>query len=173
MNKFVLNDIREFCLCSLHDTAFFTNYTTEYIPTYYRVFLWKILKCNNILNLTDVNVDAYMEELQKKISLKKLQEIIKIVLPIYQQLKEYTLIHFQPTSLYLTLTENGELKEEIANAFKKAGLHSWGCYLSPVTEKIWVAGDFTVSEFYDRISIDIPKEWYDFHQRPTPQIRDE
>lgn len=78
MDKFVLEDVREFCLCNLNDPPPFKKYTTtdcSYIPISHRVFIWKILKCNKILNLLDCNLD--IEELKNKISVEKLFGILQ------------------------------------------------------------------------------------------------
>jgi len=173
MDKFVLDDIREFCLCNLSHRPNYKNYLTNYIPISHRVFIWKILKCNKILNLLDCNLD--IEELKNKISLERLLEIWNLTLPIYEKLKEYSALHFKPSSLYSAVTINGRIKDAVYEALRKTGVHSWTAFISPVTEKFWVAGDFTFSVFYDRISSDmnLPREWWDFHQEMAPEIHDE
>ncbi len=178
MNKFVLNDIREFCLCHLERPTI--GEKCEYIPIYYRVFVWKVLKCNSLLHLVDLEFDKYMEELQtRKISAERFYEIWHLTKPIYNKLIEYSSVNFVPSLLYSTLTSNGEVKEEIKKILLKAGAHSWVCYITPITEKFWVEGDMTFDEFYHNCSllftseINVPKEWWDFHQKKRPEIRDE
>ena len=182
MDKFVLEDVREFCLCNLdriNDIPLFKKCTTtdcSYIPTYYRVFVWKILKCNEILNLLVHDHDNInSNELKNKMSVERLLEIWNLTLPIYEKLKEYSSLNFKPSSLYSAVTINGRVKDAVYEALRKTGAHSWTSCISPVTEKFWVAGDFTFSVFYDRISSDtnFPREWWDFHQEMAPEIRDE
>lgn len=73
------------------------------------------------------------------------------------------------------MTINGRIKDPVYEALRKTGAHSWTACINPVTEKFWVAGDFTFSVFYDRISSDmnLPREWWDFHQERAPEIHDE
>ena len=178
MNKFVLNDIREFCLCNLERPTI--GEKCEYIPIYYRVFVWKVLKCNEMLHLVDLDSDKYMEELQtREISVERFYEIWHLSKSIYNKLREYSSINFTPSLLYSTLTSDGDVKEEVKKVLLKAGAHSWVSYITPVREKFWVAGDLTFDEFYHRISVlftselNVPKEWLDFHQEKRPEMRDE
>lgn len=185
MNKMVLNnlnDIREFCLCQLNDDL---NYSVKnsffndtYVSIHPRMFIWKILLSNKILNLINVDADKYINLLQKStpynISFEQRNEIWNFMLPIYKKLKEYSSLNFKATDVYLTMSNNGNIKEEIYNILRKSGAHSWVSYITPVTEKFWVEGDFTFLEFVERIDeMNIPKEWWDFHQKKAPQICDE
>ena len=173
MNKFVLHDIREFCLCHLERPTIAEK--CEYIPIYYRVFVWKILKCNSLLHLVDLDSDQYMEELQTKtISVERFYEIWHLSKSTCDKLKEYSSANFKPSLLYSTLTSQGDVKEEVKEILLKAGAHSWVSCITPVREKFWVAGDLTFDEFCIRISeLNVPKEWWDFHREKVPEIRDE
>ena len=133
---------------------------------------------NNILNLIDVDSSQYVNELQKStatsISVERRIDIWNFMLPIYEKLKEYSSLNFKQTDLYLTMTNNGFVKEEISNMIKKSGAHSWMAYLTPITEKFWIEGDFTFNEFLKRIhDTNIPNEWWDFHEKKRPKLCDE
>ena len=185
MNKLVLNDlndIREFCLCHLNGdlnnsvkNSFFND---TYVSIHPRMFIWKILMCNEILNLINFDANKYIDVLQKStpynMSHEQRNEIWNFMLPIYIKLKEYSSSNFKPTDIYLTMSNDGHIKEKIVNILRKSGAHSWVAYITPITEKFWVECDFTFSEFAERISeTNIPKEWWDFHQKKAPQICDE
>ena len=178
MDKFELTDIKEFCLCYLNYDMKETFLNKQYVTISSRVFVWKILMCNKALNLIDIDSDNYIEELEKStpysMKLDRRIEIWNFILPIYKKLKEYILLNFKATDLYLRLSNNGYIKEEIYDILKNSGAHSWTAYISPVTDKFWIEADFTFDEFINRINDKgIPNEWWDFHQCRKPQICDE
>lgn len=90
MNKpFTKNDIREFCLCHLDD---FVHIKSQFLNNMYvsinsRVFVWKVLTSNKILNLVNTNYDEYIDKLQKStatsMTIEIRNEIWNSVLLIY------------------------------------------------------------------------------------------
>ena len=178
MDKFILTDLREFCLCNLDYDMKYIFLNDEYVSKSARVFVWKILMYNKALNLVNIDCNGYIDELEKStpynISLDSRIKIWTTIQPIYKKLKEYSLLHFKPTDLYITMSNNGYIKEEIKEILKKSGAHSWTGYILPITEKFWIGSDCTFTEFCDRIyDCNIPKEWWDFHQNKKPKICDE
>lgn len=173
MNCFVLNDIREFCLEGLDLPE---KLYSDYVPITFRLVIWKVLKCNQILNLVEVDSEKcndYMEKIKLPIlSLEIREEIWNFMLPIYKKLKEYSSTHFKPSEVYLNMTDNGYIKEEIVQVLKSSGAHSWIAYINPTKEKFWVQGDFPFSTFLEKIH-NIPEEWWDFHQSKPPLFMDE
>lgn len=178
MTEFILNDIRKFCLCNLDSNIKCIFLNDKYVTKSSRVFVWKILMCNKALNLVDVDYDEYIEELEKStaysIPLDSRIKIWNLVEPIYKKIKEYSSLNYKPTDLYLRMSDNGFIKEEIKDILRKSGAHSYTAYILPITEKFWIEADCTFTEFCGRIhDCNIPKEWWDFHQNKKPVICDE
>lgn len=190
MNNFVLenlDDIRTFCLENISDFSRFSSELRgydKYVPIAFRSFVWKVLKSNQILGLVTVDnekLNRYMEEIKymneiksSKISKESREEIWNFMTPIYKKLKEYSSISFKPTDLYLVMTNKGEIRDEVSKALRNSGVHSWASHIPPTKEKIWVEGDFPFSTFLERISsLNVPEEWWDFHQAPVPVISEE
>ena len=166
MNKFVLNnldDIKKFCLCELNSGIKHAFLNDTFVPIDSRIYVWKVLMCNKSLNLINVDSDEYINELENStptnISRERRHEIWDFMLPVYEKLKEYSLINFKPSDMYLTMSNNGFIKEEIHDLLKKSGAHTWTAYITPITDKFLVEGDFTFSEFVKRITdISVPEE---------------
>lgn len=181
MTNFKLNgldDIKKFCLCDLNNDVRHIFLNGIYVPIDSRVYVWKVLMCNKILNLINVDSDEYINELQNStptnILRERRDEIWNFMLPIYEKIKEYSLLNFKPSDVYLNMSNNGFIKEEINDILRNSGVHTWTAYITPVTNKFWVEGDFTFSEFIERVAkIGISEEWWDFHQKGKPVICDE
>jgi uncharacterized protein (UPF0147 family) len=169
MDKFEL-DIKKFCLCHLDYYVKDEFLNDKYVPIRSRTFVWKVLMCNKILKFVNTDdCNKYIEELEKSspvnMSIESRHEIWNVIQPIYKKLKAYSSLNFKPTDLYISMSNNGYVKEEISNMLNKSGAHSWTSYISPITEKFWIACDFPFSEFIERIKeYGIPEIWWDFHQ---------
>jgi hypothetical protein len=168
MDKFELNDIRSFCLCEIRDNFYYRTILKGegYIPKYVRVYLWKILKASEILKLCpNENVREWMDELYvsspTSLTLEKRQSLAELILPLHKSLKKYTQKHYNNSKVYDNLTTNGMLKDEISQALRQAGAHSWLSYISPVTEKIWVQSELSFDDFLERLPNELkdPNIW--------------
>lgn len=184
MDKFELGDLRSFCLCELQDKFYYLSCSVlkneNYMPKSVRVNLWKLLKHSITLNSKFDNnevrqqIDDLYKSTPTSLSINSKQNLLQIILPMHNYLKNYAKENFTNSKIYDNFTDNGYIKSEIKTLLSQAGAHSFVSYIRPITEKIWVESELSFEEFISKLPNELNDPTiYDFRCCPKPEINDE